>query len=226
MAISKKLLVSALFVSASFVPQMASAAAILGLFNSGVTSSGMVTTGNGVDPNWQLAGGTAFNGGTNDIFPIGPWLSENSVSRWLTPTSNAGDSLDPVVDGIYRYALTFNLAGFNAATATFAGRFAVDNAVDAILLNGVAISGAGGTFDQWTNFNSLPGSFVSGNNVLEFVVRNGAQATGNPSGLRVEFVSSDVSAVPEPAAWAMMIAGFGLVGGAMRRRVTKVSFAV
>jgi hypothetical protein len=24
--------------------------------------------------------------------------------------------------------------------------------------------------------------------------------------------------VPEPATWAMMIAGFGLVGGAMRRR--------
>jgi hypothetical protein len=31
--------------------------------------------------------------------------------------------------------------------------------------------------------------------------------------------------VPEPAAWAMMITGFGLVGGAMRRRVTKVSYA-
>jgi hypothetical protein len=29
---------------------------------------------------------------------------------------------------------------------------------------------------------------------------------------------STVPAVPEPATWAMMIAGFGLVGGAMRRR--------
>jgi hypothetical protein len=26
------------------------------------------------------------------------------------------------------------------------------------------------------------------------------------------------SAVPEPASWAMMLAGFGLVGGAVRRR--------
>jgi hypothetical protein len=34
-----------------------------------------------------------------------------------------------------------------------------------------------------------------------------------------------MAGVPEPAAWAMMIAGFGLVGGAMRRRVTKVSYA-
>ncbi len=34
-----------------------------------------------------------------------------------------------------------------------------------------------------------------------------------------------LAAVPEPASWAMMIAGFGLVGSAMRRRVTKVSYA-
>jgi hypothetical protein len=32
-------------------------------------------------------------------------------------------------------------------------------------------------------------------------------------------------AVPEPASWAMMISGFGLVGGAMRRRAMKVSYA-
>jgi hypothetical protein len=35
----------------------------------------------------------------------------------------------------------------------------------------------------------------------------------------------NVSAVPEPATWAMMIAGFGLVGGAMRRRAVSVRFA-
>ena len=29
-----------------------------------------------------------------------------------------------------------------------------------------------------------------------------------------------VGGVPEPASWAMMIAGFGLVGGAMRRRLS------
>ena len=32
-------------------------------------------------------------------------------------------------------------------------------------------------------------------------------------------------AVPEPATWAMMIGGFALVGSAMRRRATAVSFA-
>ncbi len=47
------------------------------------------------------------------------------------------------------------------------------------------------------------------------------------------FMLDDVSvtgltgAVPEPASWALMIAGIGMVGGAMRRRrvSTKVSFA-
>ena len=42
--------------------------------------------------------------------------------------------------------------------------------------------------------------------------------SGNPSGLRVEFLDSAVTAVPEPAAWALMIGGFGLVGAASRRR--------
>jgi len=32
-------------------------------------------------------------------------------------------------------------------------------------------------------------------------------------------------AVPEPASWAMMIGGIGLIGGAMRRRSVKVAFA-
>ena len=33
------------------------------------------------------------------------------------------------------------------------------------------------------------------------------------------------AAVPEPASWAMMIAGFGLAGAAARRRATKVTYA-
>ena len=38
---------------------------------------------------------------------------------------------------------------------------------------------------------------------------------------------TNAGAVPEPATWAMMLMGFGLVGGAMRRRKvsTSVSFA-
>jgi hypothetical protein len=38
-------------------------------------------------------------------------------------------------------------------------------------------------------------------------------------------VSEPFNAVPEPAAWAMMIAGFGLVGGLARRRATRANLA-
>lgn len=38
-------------------------------------------------------------------------------------------------------------------------------------------------------------------------------------GLATQVLAFEVAGVPEAATWAMMIAGFGLVGGAMRRRV-------
>jgi len=50
----------------------------------------------------------------------------------------------------------------------------------------------------------------------------------NPGGSSnaVLFATQPVpGAVPEPASWAMMIAGFGLVGSAMRRRSLSVRFA-
>ncbi len=45
-------------------------------------------------------------------------------------------------------------------------------------------------------------------------------AAGCPAGfgVRLDTAPPNVGGVPEPAAWAMLIAGFGLVGAAMRRR--------
>lgn len=37
--------------------------------------------------------------------------------------------------------------------------------------------------------------------------------------------TGNITAVPEPATWGMMIMGFGLLGGVMRRRKTTVAFA-
>ncbi|MBS0504308.1 MAG: PEP-CTERM sorting domain-containing protein [Proteobacteria bacterium] len=57
---------------------------------------------------------------------------------------------------------------------------------------------------------------------------NGAITFLNPTALDLiafDAIGYDV-AVPEPATWAMMIAGFGFVGAAMRRRrrTVQVSF--
>ena len=51
----------------------------------------------------------------------------------------------------------------------------------------------------------------------DLVLTNGNSATTRGSGTRLTF-NIPQSPVPEPATWAMMIAGFGLVGAAMRRR--------
>ena len=197
-------------------------AAIAGLVNSGqVAGGGSASSGTVADANWTLAGGTAWN--SNSI--NGAWLANTATSRWLTPGSNGNQSFDPAADGFYIYSLQFDLTGFNPATALFAGRFATDNQVTQILLNGQPISQAGqGSFNRWTDFSAGSG-FVGGLNSLAFTVRNLRQASGNPTGLRVEFLSSAVeplaggNAVPEPASWAMLISGFGLVGAIRRRQL-------
>ncbi len=187
----------------------ASAAPIIGLKNTGLG------TPRAADPNWTLTGGTAFRGRPINV----AWIPNDSTSAWLTPAAIGTTSFDRTSVGNYAYNLIFSLAGFQAATASFAGRFAVDNRVTSITLNGVTINGSGGTLNSWTNFSSLTNAFRPGNNTLTFNVLNSALPTGNnPTGLRVEFLSSSVTVVPEAATWAMMIGGFGLIGFAMRRR--------
>lgn len=198
------------------------AAPIVGLCNTGqnATCTGPGTLG-APDANWYMSdpSGVAYNG--NPIH--GAWLANNSTSYWVTPGADGNQTYDAGADGLYSYSLTFDLTGFQFGSASFSGRFAVDNSVDSITLNGNTISGSGGTFSSWSAFSASSG-FTSGLNTLTFNTRNFAQSGGNPAGLRVEFLQSNAVAVPEPATWALFILGFGLIGGAMRRRA-KFAFA-
>ena len=54
--------------------------------------------------------------------------------------------------------------------------------------------------------------------------RGGGPVFDGTSG-RLVFSLMVTAPVPEPATWAMMIAGFGLTGGAMRRRTLRADFA-
>ena len=91
------------------------------------------------------------------------------------------------------------------------------------------ISGiASGTFDLTQSatyaagfFNGTGGGTVAGARAAFLAGLMGGQAYFNlhnanwPAGE----IRGQVGEVPEPATWALMISGFGLVGGAMRRRV-------
>jgi hypothetical protein len=65
--------------------------------------------------------------------------------------------------------------------------------------------------------NRLTGGFSLGFGSAQFDPR---MSNGSNVLLQVKIGNSPAGAIPEPATWAMLIAGFGLVGGAMRRRRT------
>lgn len=208
----------------------AAAAAIPGLKNTG---AGLAANAMDTNYTFEVVVGTATGSAcglsscgfvARDAgFPFGPWIAPdntNLVSNWLTPSTNQAQNYDPLSDGVYRWTLKFDLTNFIPSTASFAGRFAADNG-SSVYLNGsttpLATTSYPLGFSAWTSFSANSG-FVAGENSLVFEVRNKAQGTGNPTGLRVEFIESAVTPVPEPEAYGLALAGMGVVAFAMRRR--------
>ncbi|MFM9828037.1 MAG: PEPxxWA-CTERM sorting domain-containing protein [Sphingomonas sp.] len=75
------------------------------------------------------------------------------------------------------------------------------------------VSVAGGNGGSNTNFRLFTTRFVTtGPQTLTFA------ATGVSDSLGGYIDDISLSGVPEPTTWALMIGGFGMVGGAMRRR--------
>jgi hypothetical protein len=216
----KRTLIAAALAVATLASAHASAASINGLVNTGVGAAGTQDSNYALTSNSSdttIASGYGYvTGGTG--FPFDYWTANDATSKWITPTAIQGQSFDANANGTYTYELTFNLAGDVASTAAFTGRFSADNSA-VVTLNGQTIGSSGG-FTSWSGFSANSG-FNSGLNTLDFTVTNWAQNGGNPTGLRVEFTSSNVTAVPEPDGYAMLLAGMGLVGFMARRRKAK-----
>lgn len=206
----KKFAIAAVLAASAFVS--AHAASITGLVNTGTSTSGSQ------DTNYAL-NGSGFGYITQDnIWPVGAWIANTTTSKWITPSLDQGASFDATSNGIYSWKLSFDLTGFNASTASFSGQFAADNSA-VVKLNGNVLGNSAG-YSSFSAFSANSG-FNSGANTLEFVVTNLAQNGGNPTGLRVEFTASNVTAVPEPETYAMLLAGLGLMGAISRRRAQR-----
>ncbi|SFM51051.1 PEP-CTERM sorting domain-containing protein [Rugamonas rubra] len=184
------------------------------------TINGLVNTGAAaglVDGNYTLNGNASYVTATAGAFPFPHWSANTATSRWIMPTALQGESFDPSANNTYTWHLGFDLSGYDAASASFSGRFAADNAAT-VYLNGHALGTTNGFGNgSWASL-SASSYFLSGANSLDFVVTNYAQNGGNPTGLRVEFDQSNVTAVPEPETYAMLMAGLLLVGALARRR--------
>ncbi len=182
---------------------IAQAASIPGLFNTGVNNDGLVISQGSLEQHYTMTGDSYQS---YVIGTAGAWVSPPVDASWIAPTSETID--DPVAT--YIYTTTFDLTGFDSTTASITGMWATDN--DAVIfLNG---NNTGNSKDiyGYTSLDpfSISTGFVSGLNVLEFRVNNSFSNFDNPTALLLTEVEGVVSAIPLPA--AIWLFGSGLMG--------------
>lgn len=207
-----RLLVSAAAVAGFAAP--AYAAPIMGSFSllsfSGSFIGGTALTATGLDF------GDAFASSGNGFGTAGTALIGNATGDFegLGPVAIISDiSLDSFANPFSGPFLTFGASGLTLdfANASFT-RSALGTSIN--------ITGTG-VFSNGVEADSTPGMFA-----LAVSSRNGMASSAT---FTYSANASAVGAVPETATWAMMLAGFGAIGFAMRRRqkvVTRVSYAV
>lgn len=190
---------------------------VSGLYNTGVDANGVAFTTTALDPHYKLTavpsgstlGQAQVRTGTWPVAPAGPWLANTSVSAWISPQNDVRN-----IAGLYSYETEFAIT--NQFGGSISGRWSSDNNGVSIKLNDqvqtiVQLPAFGG-FGQWYSFTLNNSDFKVGTNKLEFVVNNGVQSSGNPTGLRVEYK------VPEGAEAVSLI---GMLSGVLwmaRRR--------
>lgn len=198
------------------------------VFNTGVGTDGAVLpSGTLGDPHYTLVSSPA--GGSSQIqvltsafgFPIvsGAWLGDSSSSAWIAPSNSP--FLNAGYGGDYDYQTTFDLTGFDPATASLSGGWATDNTGTAILLNGVSVGAAASqSYSAYTPF-TITGGFHTGLNTLDFLMNDDGQGG---TGLRVDGLvgTAGPAAVPEASTTVSLglLLALGLGGIVAARRKT------
>ena len=122
-------------------------------------------------------------------------------------------------DDSYVFTLLSNGLGSGSVIANFTSGGGNAFAFTSATINGMDIPF--GSFGPLIFAGATNVPLLAGENIIRIT----GTASGNVSyGGTISFVPN---AVPEPATWAMMLVGFGMVGGAVRyrRRATKVVYA-
>lgn len=203
------------------------AAAAPVLFNTGVDAAGTPLSGNAIDPHYSIVNSAAFgpaayavrSADAPTLITPGGWLLDNAQSSWLVPVVGVFFTDVPGVTDNITYRTSFDLTGYDAASALINGLWATDDTGLEIRLNGVAVPGAGvAQFDAWTAF-AINGGFLAGINTLEFDTRS----TASPTGLRVEMTAqfTPIHRVPEPGSLALAALALAVVSRASLRRVKR-----
>lgn len=186
-----------------------------GSFETSSTAPGTFTT---------LAGGsTAINGwtvGGSSIDYIGSYWTAQNGSRSIDLAGSGIGSISQIFDTIAGQA--YNVSFFvsrnpEGGVTPRTGFVDVGGAQTLVTYSNAASTLSNMLWEQRTFGFTATGASTT----LRF---SADPATSNGFfGLALDNVA--VSAVPEPATWAMMLFGFMLVGGAMRSRKKRIAFA-
>lgn len=189
----------------------ASAAAIVGSFSlasfSGAYIGGPAATAIGLDF------GAAFGGSGNGYGNNGTALVGNA-SGSFAGLNGTFASVSDISLGAFANPYTSNpfvSFGTNPITLNFTdASYTRSGLGTSLTITGLA---------SFSNGNPLD------NSIGTFSLATSSQ-DGSPTAIDFTF-TSNASTVPEPASWAMMVGGFGMLGAAMRRRrpTTAVRFA-
>lgn len=137
---------------------------------------------------------------------VGDYFTETGTTRALCPRSAGAFGCEGSLTVTFAEAvanLSLTVDGADTADAQLSALVTMFDGTSSTL-----------TFDGFQPFVARTLSFG-----LTSGIRSVMFSTLDPQGFSFDdFRFSAVGAVPEPASWAMMIAGFGLVGGTMRYR--------
>ncbi len=192
---------------------------------------------------WTITGGNAPSGVTlNWYYPDVTAAQTNNVTAQIwgplngydnglvgSPDGGAfmvldGDAQFPgvisqVITGLTagkKYNVSFSWAG--AQQAYFYGptfdKYVTVSLGEQSISTTARLGGEQGSFQPWIS-ETFTFTAASGTETLKFLAHG--MPTGMPPFVLLDGISMQ-SAVPEPATWAMMIIGFGLVGAVARRR--------
>lgn len=201
---------------------------IAGLYQTGVTNTGVLLGNNQVDAHYVIsAAGATYDGTSRTVssIPAG-WAPNSATARWVTtPWTFIGFPIDGLNTsrpaGIYDYSLTFTMpVGAQLATTSISGTGAADDSAE-IYMNGVLVSGqtinAPGTTNGFT-LSSANATFLAGSNTITFRVNN-TGAGSSSTGLLISSLSGTV-VVPEVGALlpvASALALLAIIRGVQRR---------
>jgi choice-of-anchor A domain-containing protein len=201
-----------------------------GRYTQAKTPGGTFAQGTAIDFAGTSAGLLGLSAGYGAMAPTGSLMTQWGAGT-LTGGSGVGTDVYTLttaqLGGVYALRLVGSVGSkaiINVTGASFGSYFSFDkgnyavsdvvfNFVDAtsIGLNGLNL--AGSILAPLASL-SQQGGRIGGSMVVRNYTSGGANIDGNG-----QFAyANPPGAVPEPANWVMMIAGFGLIGGAMRRR--------